>query len=130
MADAPDGTYHKNQWADGALPTNKTDPLPPNTILLKQYWSPTRKDMMLTASNQGQTFAAANNFTELRTEGFLYVTKPAAGSYVKVDQWLHPSRKDAILIASPWYRSFVQGAGYTHGWDEGWLDSALFPPTP
>ena len=74
---------------------------------------------MLTASKEGQAFAAANNFSQLRVEGFVYQTKPTTGSYVKVDQWLHPTRKDAILVAAPWYRGFVAGAGYFHGWDEG-----------
>ena len=46
-ADAPAGsTYNKNQYADGALPTNISDPLPPNALKLVQYWSPTRKDMV------------------------------------------------------------------------------------
>ena len=84
---------------DGAV-MDAASAAPPGAVPLQTYFSAAFNDSMQVAGAQGRAYAAANNYTWVRQEGWVLPAAPATGSGVRLLQFYHSGRRDHYLVAS------------------------------
>ena len=69
---------------------------------------------MTTASAAGNAWAAANGFSLVAVQGYVFLTAAAAGPGAQpLEMWFSAARGDHFLVGTAQNRANAQGAGYT-----------------
>ncbi|ABX04495.1 MAG TPA: M23 family peptidase [Herpetosiphon sp.] len=105
----------------GLYSTNQSQPQLPtaNYRPLRLFWHGERGDNFTTASTQAEISAAANAYTSIRTEGFVF--SHAGSGRVPLQQYWHSGRGDNILVATNAGINDARNAGYSFVRTEGYI---------
>ncbi|MBM7844405.1 M23 family metallopeptidase [Herpetosiphon giganteus] len=118
-----DGITDANRLRSGQRGLYSTNQLPPLLTApyrpLRLFWKGDREDNFTTASIQAEISAAANGYTSVRTEGFVFTH--SASERVPLQQYWHSGRGDNIMVATSAGINDALNAGYSFVRTEGYI---------
>ena len=102
----------------------------PRTLPLQHFRRAADNRTYATASARGRAFALANNFSLVRTEG--WVLPPSSPGALPVDMWYSAARDDHVLVGSAEMRAAASGLGYVRLFSDCAAEPlwTLWPSTP